>query len=48
MLHHKAHLNGYLAYHIGQSLEKINQDTNRDFVTRAKEAKEYGLIDEST
>ncbi|CAM8962215.1 unnamed protein product [Rhodiola kirilowii] len=45
MLHHKANLNGYLAYHTGQSLERINQDTDRDFFMSAKEAKEYGLID---
>ncbi|KAG5125764.1 hypothetical protein JHK82_026599 [Glycine max] len=45
MLHHKANLNGYLAYHTGQSLDKINQDTDRDFFMSAKEAKEYGLID---
>ncbi|GAA0160664.1 serine protease [Lithospermum erythrorhizon] len=45
MLHHKANLNGYLAYHTGQSLEKINADTDRDFFMSAKEAKEYGLID---
>ncbi|XP_020592179.1 ATP-dependent Clp protease proteolytic subunit 5, chloroplastic [Phalaenopsis equestris] len=45
MLHHKANLNGYLAYHTGQSWEKINQDTDRDFFMSAKEAKEYGLID---
>ncbi|KAI3414407.1 ATP-dependent Clp protease proteolytic subunit [Psidium guajava] len=45
MLHHKANLNGYLSYHTGQSLEKINEDTDRDFFMSAKEAKEYGLID---
>ncbi|KAG5231666.1 ATP-dependent Clp protease proteolytic [Salix suchowensis] len=45
MLHHKANLNGYLAYHTGQSLEKINQDTDRDYFMSAKEAKDYGLID---
>ncbi|XP_077240775.1 nuclear encoded CLP protease 5 [Tasmannia lanceolata] len=45
MLHHKANLNGYLSYHTGQSLDKINQDTDRDFFMSAKEAKEYGLID---
>lgn len=45
MLHHKANLNGYLAYETGQSLERINQDTDRDFFMSAKEAKEYGLID---
>ncbi|GAU43263.1 hypothetical protein TSUD_36130 [Trifolium subterraneum] len=45
MLHHKANLNGYLAYHTGQSYEKINQDTDRDYFMSAKEAKEYGLVD---
>lgn len=45
ILHHKANLNGYLAYHTGQPLEKIVQDTDRDFFMSAKEAKEYGLID---
>ncbi|KAG8653269.1 ATP-dependent Clp protease proteolytic subunit 5, chloroplastic isoform X1 [Manihot esculenta] len=45
MLHHKANLNGYLAYHTGQSLEKINQDTDRDYFMSAKEATDYGLID---
>ncbi|GKU87026.1 hypothetical protein SLEP1_g1484 [Rubroshorea leprosula] len=45
MLYHKANLNGYLAYHTGQSLEKINQDTDRDFFLSPKEAKDYGLID---
>ncbi|KAF4370064.1 ATP-dependent Clp protease proteolytic subunit 5, chloroplastic [Cannabis sativa] len=45
MLHHKANLNGYLSYHTGQSLDRINQDTDRDFFMSAKEAKEYGLID---
>eukprot|EP00850_Spirogloea_muscicola_P007395 SM000037S13530 [mRNA] locus=s37:482704:484973:- [translate_table: standard] len=45
ILHHKANLNGYLAYHTGQPLEKILQDTDRDFFMSAKEAQEYGLID---
>ncbi|KAJ1297450.1 hypothetical protein BS78_01G377200 [Paspalum vaginatum] len=45
MLHHKANLNGYLAYHTGQPLDKINVDTDRDYFMSAKEAKEYGLID---
>ncbi|CAL5425892.1 unnamed protein product [Camellia sinensis] len=34
----QANPNGYLAYHTGQSLEKINQDTDRDFFMNAKEA----------
>uniref|UniRef100_A0A251UZL9 ATP-dependent Clp protease proteolytic subunit n=2 Tax=Helianthus annuus TaxID=4232 RepID=A0A251UZL9_HELAN len=43
--HHKANLNGYLAYHTGQSIDRINQDTDRDYFMSAKESKEYGLID---
>ncbi|CAI5948736.1 unnamed protein product [Closterium sp. NIES-65] len=45
ILHHKANLNGYLAYHTGQSYDQIVQDTDRDFFMSATEAKEYGLID---
>lgn len=45
ILHHKANLSGYLSYHTGQTYEKINQDTDRDFFMSAKEAKEYGLVD---
>lgn len=45
ILHHKANLNGYLAYHTGQTYERITQDTDRDFFMSAKEAQEYGLID---
>jgi ATP-dependent Clp protease protease subunit len=35
-----------LARHTGQPLERIHQDTDRDFVLEAAEAKEYGIIDE--
>jgi ATP-dependent Clp protease protease subunit len=35
-----------LSGHTGQSVDKIHQDTDRDFVMSAEEAKEYGLIDE--
>lgn len=35
-----------LANHTGQTVEKIHQDTDRDFVMSADDAKEYGLIDE--
>ncbi|GFY98655.1 nuclear encoded CLP protease 5 [Actinidia rufa] len=45
MLFHKANLSGHMARLTGQSLEKIYQDTDRDFFMSAKEAKEYGLID---
>lgn len=39
-------LNEILAKHTGQSLEKIQKDTDRDYFMSAKDAKEYGLIDE--
>ena len=35
-----------LADHTGQPIEKIHEDTDRDFVLTADEAKEYGIIDE--
>ena len=35
-----------LAAHTGQTIEKIHQDTDRDFVMSASEAKDYGIIDE--
>lgn len=45
ILYHKKTLNTLLAEHTGQSLEKIEEDTERDFFMSAHEAKEYGLID---
>jgi len=45
ILHHKLTLNGYLAEFTGQGMERITQDTDRDFFMSAKEAAEYGLID---
>lgn len=38
-------LNEILAAHTGQPLEKINADTERDFILEAKDALEYGIID---
>jgi len=38
-------LNGILASHTGQTIEKIGHDTERDFFMSAEQAKEYGLID---
>ncbi len=35
-----------LSEHTGQPIEKLNRDTDRDFVMSAEEAKEYGMIDE--
>lgn len=42
----KKRLNQILATHTGQPLKKIERDTDRDFYLDAKEAKDYGLIDE--
>ena len=36
-------INEILASHTGQSLEKIQKDTDRDYFMSAEEAKEYGL-----
>ena len=41
----KKTLNSLLAEHTGQSLEKINEDTERDYFLSPAEAVEYGLID---
>lgn len=39
-------LNEILVKHTGQSLEKISNDTERDYFMSAHEAKQYGIIDE--
>ena len=42
----RSELNNMLAERTGQSLEKIEKDTDRDYYMSAEEAKEYGLIDQ--
>ncbi|NDI36561.1 ATP-dependent Clp endopeptidase proteolytic subunit ClpP [Chengkuizengella sediminis] len=42
----KDKLNRILADRSGQTLKKIQKDTDRDYFMSADEAKEYGLIDE--
>src|SRR3989344_748313 len=42
----KERLNQILAKHTGQSIAKIDKDTDRDFYMSSEEAKSYGLIDE--
>ena len=46
ILYLKKKLNQHLANHTGQPLEKIAEDTERDFFMSAEESKEYGLIDQ--
>jgi len=42
----KRHLNEILARHTGQPIERIEQDSDRDFYMGAEEAREYGIVDE--
>lgn len=39
-------LNKIIAKHSGQSLDKIEVDTERDFFMSGQEAKDYGIVDE--
>ena len=42
----KNKLNQIISSHTGQSLEKVEKDTDRDFYLTAQEAKDYGIIDQ--
>ncbi|MDO5692558.1 MAG: ATP-dependent Clp endopeptidase proteolytic subunit ClpP [Pseudomonadota bacterium] len=46
ILRTKALMNRILAERTGQTLEKIQQDTERDYYMTADEAKEYGIVDQ--
>ncbi|MEA5489111.1 MULTISPECIES: ATP-dependent Clp endopeptidase proteolytic subunit ClpP [Pseudanabaena] len=46
ILYHKNRLNELMAFHTGQPIERIAEDTDRDFFMAPDEAKNYGLIDE--
>jgi ATP-dependent Clp protease protease subunit len=46
ILRMKDMLNAMLAADTGQSEERVNKDTDRDFIMSADECVEYGLIDE--
>jgi ATP-dependent Clp protease protease subunit len=39
-------LDEMVAHHTGQSIEKVKNDTDRDFIMSADEAKDYGIVDE--
>ncbi len=39
-------LNGILVQHTGQTLERIEKDTDRDYIMTAEDARAYGLVDE--
>ena len=38
-------LDEIIAHHTGQDLDKVRQDTERDYFMSSEEAKEYGIID---
>ena len=42
----RATLNNILSHHTGQPVERIERDTDRDIFMSAREAMEYGLVDE--
>ncbi|MBC8387648.1 MAG: ATP-dependent Clp protease proteolytic subunit [Actinobacteria bacterium] len=46
MVRIRALLNEIIAKHTGQEVKKVEKDTERDFILSAKEAKEYGIVDE--
>lgn len=45
LLYIRERLNGILAHHTGQPLERIQQDTERDNFMSAAVSQEYGLVD---
>jgi ATP-dependent Clp protease protease subunit len=46
ILRMREELNQIMAHHTGQPMERISQDTERDFFMSGQQAKEYGLIDD--
>ena len=42
----RGRMNEILAKHTGQTAEKIDRDTDRDYILQAHEAVEYGLVDQ--
>ena len=46
ILRMKEELNHILHKHINQSLQQIQQDTDRDYFMTPEQAKDYGLVDE--
>lgn len=46
ILRNRQLLDEIMAHHTGKSIEQISQDTDRDFIMTAVQAKEYGIIDE--
>ncbi len=45
ILRTRARLNEILAEHTGQTLERIQEDTERDYIMNSEQSREYGIID---
>ena len=45
MLRVRDNLNQILADHTGQTISKIQVDTDRDFFMSAEDSKKYGIVD---
>jgi len=39
-------MNQLMAKHTGQTLDKVERDTERDFIMNPQQAKEYGIVDD--
>jgi ATP-dependent Clp protease protease subunit len=46
ILRMRERLNEILAHHTGKDLARIQEDTDRDYIMSAAQAKEYGIIDD--
>src|SRR5439155_897333 len=46
ILRMREELNRILVHHTGQSMEKIQRDTDRDFFMTAEQAKDYRIVDD--
>jgi ATP-dependent Clp protease, protease subunit len=46
ILRMKRRINEILAEHTGQDIEKIERDTDRDYILSAADAKDYGVVDQ--
>src|SRR5688572_3566337 len=42
----KARMNEILSNHTGQPIEKVDRDTDRDYILQAQDAVDYGLVDQ--
>ena len=46
ILRMRENLNNILVHHTGQSMKRIQEDTERDYIMSADQGKEYGIIDD--